>query len=168
MTIQIIPYSGFHPKIVDKGYVSKMSNGALRLYLFLMRKSDRYSRRKFPAVDKEIAEAVGVSPRTLGAARAELTAMGIVRCERSPGESFTYTLCDLDTGKPYSDDPQVRPPHVKKEKTTSQGLVTAPGNRSLPPPEAARPDKSQTDFDYGCNVTSEKPAVSPSNYNPFR
>lgn len=164
MTVLIPRFSGFHPEIVDKGYAPEMSPSALRLYLFLMWKSDRYSTRKFQATDGEIAEAVGVSTRALTGARVKLTRMGIVLCEKSPGEEYTYTLCDLNTGKPYPGPPNVRPPYKKKE--TGTGTLSAIKPALIP--DNSLPDNSGTDFDFGYNTSSENVAISPSDYNPFR
>ena len=132
MSILLPRYSGFPPEIFERGLVPRMSDSALRLYLFLCRTSDRKSRLQFVATDKEIGEQTGASSRSLRDARVNLIKLCLIACERAPGGTYAYSLCDLATGKPFPGDPKMKARYVKKDgKAKRESHVPTP---SPPPP----------------------------------
>jgi hypothetical protein len=173
MSIRLPRYSGFPPEIFERGIVPRMSSTAVRLYLFLCRTSDRKSTLQFPATDKEIRLQTGASARALGEARTNLKMLGLIHCEKAPGGSYTYILCDVETGRPFPGDPKVKAQYIKREKNPQK-------TESVPPaPIAAIPDSrtdfaesdsalaEETDFAFGHN---EKPIWSPipaTDFSPF-
>jgi hypothetical protein len=132
MSIMLPRYSGFPPEIFECGLVPQMSDSAFRLYMFLCRTSDRKSSLQFTATDKEIGEQAGPSPRSLQGARANLTRIGLIACERVPGGIYAYSLCDVASGKPFPGDPKTRVRYVKKESKDKVDTHLPPSPASLP------------------------------------
>jgi hypothetical protein len=162
MSVMIGRYSGFPPELFEKGIVLNMSGGGLRLYLFLLRQSDRKSSRQFTATDKEISKQTRMSTRAMHNARSNISSLGLIHCERPVGGAYTYTICDVETGQPYPGDPRVRAPYSKKKQHPS-----APGQIHRPvailptapiEPAPQKPYSPDTSFDYGKNVKSEATA----------
>jgi hypothetical protein len=172
MTVMLGRYSGFSPEIFERAIVPRMRDSDLRLYLFLCRASDRKSSRQFTATDKEIREQSGASPRALRDARINLTAFGLISCKKFPGGSYTYALCDPDTGQPYPGDPKVKAPYVKRGNVRrNQGAEgEKPRSVPLPPAKLFVTDSSfseDTSFDFGHNEKTKKASISAEDVNPF-
>jgi hypothetical protein len=127
MSIRIPRFFGLDPVIVDEGFVKNLSGASVRLFLFLMRKSDRFSSRQFPASDKEIVEMVGGSASALAVARKKLRISGLIDYNRDTGGLYTYVICDPSTGKPYPGDPRDKVPYTKRKDAK---------RASIPHPEA--------------------------------
>jgi hypothetical protein len=90
-------YSGFPPEIFELGIVPRMRASSVCLCMFLCRTSDRKSSLQFSATDKEIKLQTGISPRALCDARTNLVELGLIVCDKVPGASYTYTLCEVET-----------------------------------------------------------------------
>lgn len=114
MTIMFRRYSGFPPEIFERGIVRQMRGSALTLYMLLCRISDRKSSRRFEATDNELAKQAGISAKTISSARANLSKLRLVQCERLPGGTYTYELCDVDTGMPFPGDPRAKASYMKR------------------------------------------------------
>lgn len=172
MSIRLPRYSGFPPEIFEQGIVAKMRDSAVRLYFFLCRASDRKSSLKFAATDKEITEQSGASPRALRDARINLKALGLIAYDKAPGGSYTYSLCDVDTGRPFPGDPKVRARYVKKERP-AHPVPPAP----TPPPSIPYSANSTTEpeinpvddisFHYGHNKQPQREMYHTLDWNPF-
>lgn len=157
MSVRIPRFFGVDPTVVDDGIVAKMSGTELRLFIYLMRRSDRYSTRKFKATDKDIVGGVGGSPAAYCTARKRLRSKGLIEFERNDGGHYVYQICDPATGKPYPGDPKQKPPYVKRVKRNSvqQVGLTAKTPVTIPTPihdEAQTVISDPTDFDFGFNV----------------
>jgi len=152
-------YSGFPPEIFEDGLVPQMQNTAFRLYIFLCRSSDRKSSLQFAVFDKEICQQTGSSPRALCSARNELKRFGLISCDRDPGGSYTYSLCDVKTRRPFPGDQKIRPRYTKKEKVFEQPvsvLGTATNNSALGEAPSAREQSGDTSFEFGHNARREQ------------
>ena len=187
MSIMLPRYSGFPPEIFERGLVPKMSDSALRVYMFLCRTSDRQSSRQFTVTDKEIGEHAGPSPRSLQGARVCLGKMGLIACERAPGGAYAYSLCDVDTGKPFPGDPKAKVRYVKKESKDEVKSHLPPPPASLPAPAGIASEPLQaaplhlernrtwvreevtehTSFDYGYNKALPEVYFSLDVYDDF-
>jgi hypothetical protein len=169
MAIMLRRYSGFPPEIFERGIVPQMKDSALRLYLFLCRHSDRRSSRQFKATDAEIGEQAGSSPGALRHARKNLLSLGLIHCEKAPGGAYTYSLCDVDTKRPYPGDPKVKAPYKKKEKQpapTESNESTQPLHR--PRARDSAPVEEDTSFNFGHNAVPQlQEPCHPINYSPF-
>src|SRR6266478_4935303 len=102
MTVRFPRWYGKPPELVEAGHLAEMSDGAVRLYDLLCWTSDRRSSRMFELEDANVVQMAGISRRRIGDARKDLTARGMIVCDREPGGRFTYQLCDLTTGQPFS------------------------------------------------------------------
>jgi hypothetical protein len=173
MTILLRRYSGFPPEIFERGIVPQMRDCALRLYLFLCRTSDRKSTLQFSVTDKEVKVQTGASPRALRDARINLIALGLVSCEKALGGSYTYTLCDVDTGRPFPGDPKVKAPYTKRPKTQENRPSPAPSQPSTVSgattifPRSVPISLEDTSFDYGYNSHPAGQPVSAADFSPF-
>lgn len=169
MAIMLRRYSGFPPEIFERGIVPQMKNSALRLYLFLCRHSDRKSSRQFKATDAEIGEQVGSSPGALRHARKNLLTLGLIHCEKAPGGAYTYSLCDVNTKRPFPGDPKVKAPYKKKEKQpASQEHKEPPQPLDRSWARDSVPAGQDTSFNYGHNaVPQQQESRTPISYSPF-
>jgi hypothetical protein len=159
MSVMIGRYSGFPPELFEKGIVLNMSGGSLRLYLFLLRQSDRKSSRQFTVTDQEISQQTGASTRMFSHARNNLLSLGLIHCQRPIGGSYVYTICDPETGQPYPGDPKVRAPYTSKKKQHPPAQGTLHGPVAVLPiapiePAPQKPCPPDTSFDFGHNVNS--------------
>jgi hypothetical protein len=147
MTVKFKRWYGTPPEVHDLGHWADMSDGAVRLYGFLCRASDRRSKLRFELGDKEVADQSGVSKRRLGEARTDLTLRGLIVCNREPGARFSYTLCDL----------------YKKQKVSP--VVETLGHTH----DVDGLDFCDVSFAFGWNVIVMQPPVllSVSDFNPF-
>ncbi len=161
MSVMIPRFSGFPPELFEKGIAPKVSNTGLRLYIFLCRHSDRKSSRQFAVSDKEISQHTGASVRALRDARINLTTLGLVVCQRSPGDAYLYSLCDPNTGRPYPGDPKTRLQYTKRDRLSPPKRSNAHGLSATTSaiheePSSLESDDSDTSFDYGCNASDSK------------
>jgi hypothetical protein len=173
MTILLPRYSGFPPEIFERGIVPRMGASALRLYLFLCRTSDRKSTLQFSVTDKEVKLQTGASPRALRDARINLIDLGLVSCEKALGGSYTYALCDVDTGRPFPGDPKVKAPYTKRPKTQEERPSPAPSQPITLSGataiflQSAPISLEDTSFDYGHNENPASQLMSAADFSPF-
>ena len=155
MSIMLPRYSGFPPEIFETGIVPQMKGCDLKLYLFLLRFSDRKSTRQFKATDAEIDAQAGVSTGALRNARINLSKLGLIQCEKTSGRGYTYTLCDVKTKRPFPGDPKVKARYVKKEKPAPQERNDSPqpvGRSWARDSESVGED---TSFNFGQNAVPQ-------------
>ena len=81
-------------RLIELGHFAKMSNSALRFYVYLCWMSDG-TNRPGELVDVDIVTIAGIGKRTLATVRKELSSMGLIVFDRQFGHPTYYTLCDL-------------------------------------------------------------------------
>jgi hypothetical protein len=128
MSVRISPWFGVPPGLIKSGLYLKLSASDKDLCLYLYWKSDRCSSRSFEAKDSEIIVFMGISHRSLCDARKHLSALGVALCERTLGGLYTYTLCDLSTGKPYPGDPNLPISWSKVDEQKQRSMMPTPNN----------------------------------------
>jgi len=167
MTIRFPRWFGVPPELFELGHFATIGDGAVRLYVFLCWMSDRKSNRMFEIRDSYIAEMIGLSKRSMGNARTQLSGRGLVVCSRDVGDHYTYTLCDLKTGQPFPGDPKARIQHQKKSSNTVASI--SPSALLMARPVASSKtvriegrDVIDTDFNYGHNIDSSETSINPA------
>jgi len=120
MTVMIDRFFGVSQHVVWSGLWKKMKPGEKDMYVFLLAKSERYCTRELTCSDAEIAQTVGVRPRTICNARKKLQEHGLICCIRKGGNKYRYAICDPTTDKPYAGDP-TRPVVCRIPKRTKTG-----------------------------------------------
>src|SRR5271166_82338 len=108
MTVMLDRFFGVHPEIVRSGVLTEMGEGEIRLYLALMERSEYRRNRELTLTDEEIRKRVGLAPRTSCNARKKLQERGLIRCKRTTGNKYRYTICDPKTLAPYPGDSKAR------------------------------------------------------------
>ena len=166
MTIRFPRWFGVPPELFEFGHVAAIGDGAVRLYVFLCWISDRKSSRVFEVKDSYIEEMTGLSKRSMSNARKQLSGRRLTVCSRDPGGYFTYTLCDLKTGRPFPGDPKARVQHQKKSSNTVASV--SPSALPMATPVASSKtvriegiDVLDTDFNYGHSVDSSETSINP-------
>lgn len=86
------PFYSVPQHLVDSGKLRSLSEGAHKLYQFILFKAQKHSRPVLELSNREIREAVGLSPNTIRRGRTELWEAGLVRYKRDRGERFTYVV----------------------------------------------------------------------------
>lgn len=172
MSVRFPRWFGVPPELFELGHVAAIGDGAVRLYVFLCWISDRKSSRMFEIKDSYIAERTGLSKRSLSSARKQLSGRGLTFCSRDQGGHYTYTLCDLKTGRPFPGDPKERIQHQKKSTNTVASVSPSalPMARPVASSKAVRIegiDVLDTDFNYGYNVDSSETSINPSERRYF-
>lgn len=114
MTVMLDRFFGVHPHVIRSGLWARMKPGEKDLYVFLMEQSERHRTRELRATDRQIAEAVGVAPRTLCNSRKKLWEYGLIQYKAGNGNRYIYTICNPVTGLPYPGDPKAAPAKYEK------------------------------------------------------
>lgn len=164
MSVRIPRWFGVPPELFESGHCAAIGDGAVRLYVLLCWTSDRKSSRKFDLKDSDIVEKTGLSKRSLSAARKQLSGRGLAICDRDPGGYYTYTLCDLKTGRPFPGDPKVE---VRYQKTPAGGVASIPAPKSplttpTIPRSIVRAEQTDTSFNFGHNAQNAETSINPS------
>jgi hypothetical protein len=120
VTVMIPTFFGIHPHVIRSGLWARMKPGEKDLYIALMEISERWCTREIRATDAEIAEAVGVEPRTLCNARKKLCEYGLVRCGDLTRAGHLYIICKPESGLPYPGDPKT-PIKYQRKASESNG-----------------------------------------------
>jgi hypothetical protein len=126
----------------------------------------------FELVDGDIVKMAGGSRRSLVSARKQLSARGLVVYDRQPGGRYTYTLCDVVTGRPFPGDPRAKVVCEKRSPRviSSVPVTIPPVAKPVPPAIGTRPegiDLCDIDFPFGHNLGGSGPVMDPSKYRPF-
>jgi hypothetical protein len=166
MSVRFSRWFGVPPELFELGHFAAIGDGAVRLYIFLCWMSDRKSNRMFEIKDSYIAEMTGLSKRSLGSARKQLSGRRLTVYRRDHGGHYTYT-CDLKTGQPFPGDPKARIQYQKKSSDTVASVSPSAllMSRPVASSKAIRMegiDVIDTDFNYGHNVDSSETDVNPS------
>lgn len=80
-----------------------MSESELRLYIYLLFKSQRYSTLEMFLPNAEIQENTGLSSGSITAGRDKLVKHNLIRCTRGLGGAYTYTLWNPEKNKPFEE-----------------------------------------------------------------
>jgi hypothetical protein len=130
MTVKFPRWFGVPPELIELGHFAKLADSSKTLYVFLCFISDKRSSRQFPLKDATIVDMAGISKGTLSTARKKLSDSKLIVCDREPGGQYTYTLCDLKTGKPFPGLPKEK---VRYEKPSAPTVETADETPTAPP-----------------------------------
>jgi len=106
MTVMIESFFGLHSHVYRSGQWKGMKPGEKDLYVFLMAESERCRTREITATDAHVNAKVGTAPRTLCNARKKLQERGLIRYRSGPGNRYTYTICNPQTGEAYPGSPR--------------------------------------------------------------
>ena len=123
MAVRIRRWFGVPPELFETGIIKKMSASDHLLYTYLCWHSDRHSSRQFRVVAKEVAKSTEMSLRSISTARSHLCKLGLVCCDKLPDGTFTYTLCDVRTRKPYPGAPREKINYTPKAKVSAPSKV---------------------------------------------
>jgi len=123
LAVRIRRWFGVPPELFETGIIKKMSASDHLLYTYLCWHSDRHSSRQFRVVAKEVAKSTEMSLRSISTARSHLCKLGLVCCDKLPDGTFTYTLCDVRTRKPYPGDPREKINYTPKAKVSAPSKV---------------------------------------------
>jgi hypothetical protein len=110
VTVMMESFFGMHKAVMQSGLYAIMKPGEKDLYAFLCFLSEHKCSRELRAVkDSEVCTWSGSKPRTLTDARKRLQEYGLIRCVKSEGNKYTYTICNPATGEPYPGTPKEKP-----------------------------------------------------------
>jgi hypothetical protein len=164
MSVRIRPWFGVPPALIANGTFSRMSPSDIILCLYLYWKSDRSSSRRFEVKDSEIIGTMGISPRSLSDAKKRLSLFGTAECEKTLGGLYTYTICDITTGRPYPGDPRAPIDGPQKALDGGAKVVPVQTKKSIsdkPTESLLRAvDTGDTGFNFGWNVENQQPPTS--------
>lgn len=113
---------GIPPHIVRSGLWAKMKPSELRLYGYLMERSEFYCSREFQMKDCDLQ---GVSPRAACNARKKLQEYGLIQYKAGLGNRYTYTICDPKTKQPYPGDPKIAIVMPKRSRSNAEETLIA-------------------------------------------
>lgn len=86
--------------LVSSGTLAKLSEGAHKLYQFLLFSAQERSRAVLEISNLEIRQLAKLSPTTIRRARTELWELRLIDLRRSPGGPFQYMILNPSTGVP--------------------------------------------------------------------
>ncbi len=99
-----------------------MKPSELRLYGYLMERSEFYCSREFQMKDCDLQ---GVSPRAACNARKKLQEYGLIQYKAGLGNRYTYTICDPKTKQPYPGDPKIAIVMPKRSRSNAEETLIA-------------------------------------------
>lgn len=120
MTVMIGSFFGVDPYIVRSGLWGRLKPGAIDLYIYLMEESERHCTRRLRITDADVRATVQIATRTLCDVRKQLQEHGLIRCERSQGNVYTYSICDPRIREPYPGDPKKPIVCPRRSRTTNK------------------------------------------------
>jgi len=112
----ITRYFGIPQYLIDSGLFKQLKPGHLKLYMFLMFKSERNSTRLLLCTDSAIRQGANVAPRTSCNARKKLQEYGLIKYRKTTGNKYVYEICDATTGIPFPGNPRARVIYKRVER----------------------------------------------------